>query len=195
MRPKKIKKELLTLLVNSLTLSRFVLTFYFAQAILMQRSIFESGMIFGVIGMTDLLDGKAARRWKVESHLGAALDVITDFVFMITSCFVMYLKKLFPLWMIFIISLKFFEFLFTSHILRKRGPTDDRLFIFDLVGRSIAVLFYLLPMVNIILYRILSPESFVLSQALLLPVIGGCAIISSCYRIYLCIKVFAKQMA
>lgn len=194
MRPKKIKKELLTLLVNSLTLSRFVLTFYFAQAILMQRNIYESGMIFTLIGMTDLLDGKAARRWKVESHLGAALDVITDFVFMVTSCFVMYLKKLFPLWMIFIISLKFFEFIVTSHLLRKKGPSE-RLFVFDLIGRSISVLFYVLPMVNIILYRMLSPESFVFLQTLMLPIIGGCAVLSSCYRIHLCIKSFAKQMA
>ncbi|MDO5062088.1 MAG: CDP-alcohol phosphatidyltransferase family protein [Peptostreptococcaceae bacterium] len=194
MRPKKIKKEMLKILVHSLTLSRFVLTFYFAQAIFMQRNIYESGMIFTLIGMTDLLDGKAARHWEVQSHLGAALDVTADFTFIVISCFVMFLKDLFPLWMISVIVLKFFEFIVTSHLLRKKGRSE-RLFVFDLIGRSISVLFYVLPMVNIILYRMLSPESFVFLQTLMLPIIGGCAVLSSCYRIHLCIKSFAKQMA
>ena len=38
-------------------------------------------------GVTDMLDGFLARRWKVESKVGARLDGIADFVFvMVVGC-------------------------------------------------------------------------------------------------------------
>ena len=38
-------------------------------------------IIYGTISLTDLFDGRIARRYKVESELGAKLDVFGDIVF------------------------------------------------------------------------------------------------------------------
>ena len=49
-------------------------------------------MLYLLIGATDILDGFLARRWKVESEMGAKLDSIADCIFVITVGY-----KLFPL--------------------------------------------------------------------------------------------------
>ena len=48
-------------------------------------------VIYLIAGLTDMLDGFLARRWGVESKLGARLDSLADFVFVIAVGY-----KLFP---------------------------------------------------------------------------------------------------
>ena len=45
-------------------------------------------MLFGVIAFTDFLDGFLARRWQVESALGAFLDPVAD-KFVVCTTFVL----------------------------------------------------------------------------------------------------------
>jgi len=47
--------------------------------------------LYVTAGLTDMLDGFLARRWGVESKLGARLDSLADFVFVLAVGF-----KLFP---------------------------------------------------------------------------------------------------
>ena len=49
-------------------------------------------VIYLIAGLTDILDGFLARRWAVESKLGARLDSLADFVFVLTVGY-----KFFPL--------------------------------------------------------------------------------------------------
>ena len=48
--------------------------------------------LYVTAGLTDMLDGFLARRWGVESKLGARLDSLADFVFVLTVGY-----KFFPL--------------------------------------------------------------------------------------------------
>ena len=48
-------------------------------------------VLYVVAGVTDMLDGFLARRWGVESRLGARLDSVADFVFVLVVGY-----KLFP---------------------------------------------------------------------------------------------------
>ena len=50
------------------------------------------GVLYVIAGLTDILDGFLARRWGVESKLGARLDSLADFVFVLTVGY-----KFFPL--------------------------------------------------------------------------------------------------
>ena len=49
-------------------------------------------VLYVIAGLTDILDGFLARRWGVESKLGARLDSLADFVFVLTVGY-----KFFPL--------------------------------------------------------------------------------------------------
>ena len=49
-------------------------------------------VLYVIAGTTDILDGFLARRWGVESKLGARLDSLADFVFVLTVGY-----KFFPL--------------------------------------------------------------------------------------------------
>lgn len=49
-------------------------------------------VLYVIAGTTDMLDGFLARRWGVESKLGARLDSLADFVFVLTVGY-----KFFPL--------------------------------------------------------------------------------------------------
>ena len=40
-------------------------------------------VLYLIAGLTDMLDGFLARRWRVESKLGAKLDSLADFVFVL----------------------------------------------------------------------------------------------------------------
>ena len=48
-------------------------------------------VLYVIAGLTDILDGFLARRWGVESKLGARLDGLADFVFVLAVGY-----KLFP---------------------------------------------------------------------------------------------------
>lgn len=46
--------------------------------------------LFGMLGLTDFLDGWLARRWKIASERGALLDGIADLVFYPTAAWLLY---------------------------------------------------------------------------------------------------------
>ena len=67
-------------LPNALTLARLVLIPFFV-ALMIQAGDAHSwpaGIIFGVAGVTDQIDGFLARRWHVESRFGKVADPLAD---------------------------------------------------------------------------------------------------------------------
>ena len=69
-----------TCVPNYLTLSRIAGVPVLAAAFYSPRAAAARApaLIFGIISFTDFLDGYLARRWQVESALGAFLDPIAD---------------------------------------------------------------------------------------------------------------------
>lgn len=47
-------------------------------------------ILFGLLGLTDFLDGWLARRWKIASEAGALLDGLADLVFYPTAAWLLY---------------------------------------------------------------------------------------------------------
>jgi cardiolipin synthase len=99
-------RELRTL-PNLLTLSRILLVPVFLWMMLEQKPV-EAFLIFLLAGLTDVLDGLAARLWHQKSRLGLWLDPAADKV-LLTAAFVLLslpgLSKpnAIPLWVVIIV--------------------------------------------------------------------------------------------
>lgn len=67
-------------LPNALTLARLALVPVFAAFLIAAEGghSWAAGIIFGVAGVTDQIDGFLARRWRVESRFGAVADPLAD---------------------------------------------------------------------------------------------------------------------
>ena len=65
---------------NALTLLRFAAIPVFIWLLLDDRSgpSWPAGIVFGLAGLTDQLDGYLARRWRVESPFGKVADPLAD---------------------------------------------------------------------------------------------------------------------
>ncbi|HSK30136.1 MAG TPA: CDP-alcohol phosphatidyltransferase family protein, partial [Candidatus Limnocylindria bacterium] len=71
-------------LPNTLTLIR-ILTIPFFIGFLAYHRYLEALIVFAVGGITDFLDGLAARRMNQQTALGAYLDPVADKLLVITS--------------------------------------------------------------------------------------------------------------
>jgi CDP-diacylglycerol--glycerol-3-phosphate 3-phosphatidyltransferase len=67
-------------LPNALTVARLVLIPVFVALMLVAEGghSWPAGIVFGVAGITDQVDGFLARRWQVESEFGRIFDPLAD---------------------------------------------------------------------------------------------------------------------
>ncbi|MDR3282404.1 MAG: CDP-alcohol phosphatidyltransferase family protein [Candidatus Methanoplasma sp.] len=144
----------------AVTLSRVPLTVTFcATQIFVDRPLLPCAALFATVAATDFLDGRIARRRGVQSDAGAVLDVVCDFFFIASACFVLWLQGLLPWWILATIALKFSEFWSTSALFRRRDRRKP-VFVSDPVGRAVAALFYLLPISTLAFRAVLSDSVF-----------------------------------
>src|SRR5436305_2167555 len=70
----------LTQLPNALTVGRLVLIPVFVVLMVQAEGgpSWPAGIVFGVAGVTDQLDGFLARAWRVESRFGKIADPLAD---------------------------------------------------------------------------------------------------------------------
>jgi len=70
----------LQLLPNALTVGRLILIPVFVVLMLTadEGHSWPAGIVFGVAGITDQIDGFLARRWRVESDFGRIWDPLAD---------------------------------------------------------------------------------------------------------------------
>jgi CDP-diacylglycerol--glycerol-3-phosphate 3-phosphatidyltransferase len=67
-------------LPNALTVGRLLLIPVFVALVLTAEGghSWPAGIVFGVAGITDQIDGYLARRWRVESEFGKLFDPLAD---------------------------------------------------------------------------------------------------------------------
>lgn len=126
---------LLTILLGMLTTS------YLNQTVV--NKIHYIFILNILIYITDLLDGKLARKWNVCSKIGASLDILADLGYM-TSQYYLLIRTGYMSWILLIcIYLEFLIFLKTSLYYR---PITKKIFLFNKIGKLVAIYYYLLPM-------------------------------------------------
>ncbi|MCI2036179.1 MAG: CDP-alcohol phosphatidyltransferase family protein [Oscillospiraceae bacterium] len=172
------------LAISTLTLSRVPLSLAFCSALFFQHDpFFPCAALFLLIGMTDLLDGRLARKYKAQTRTGAVLDVLCDFFFIATASSALCAQGLLPGWMLAVILLKFLEFLISSAFFRRRKRSASR-FLFDPLGRAAAVFFYLLPILVLLLYILVPAAWFPIALGAICAGIAALALVSSLLRIF-----------
>ncbi|MFH1201315.1 MAG: CDP-diacylglycerol--glycerol-3-phosphate 3-phosphatidyltransferase [Candidatus Omnitrophota bacterium] len=90
---------------NKLTLSRIVLVFVFMFFIFSHGLIYKlfALIIFTIASLTDLYDGKLARKMHQESDFGRFMDPIAD-KFLVLAAFLVFVEmKIIPAWMVILI--------------------------------------------------------------------------------------------
>lgn len=101
------------LVPSGLSILRIILAVILFYSFLSELRIF-SIIIFIFAILTDFLDGYFARRLKVTSNYGAFLDTIADFVLIITIFSAFTIVKLYPYWILILITIMFLQFILTS---------------------------------------------------------------------------------
>lgn len=138
------------ILVNALTFLRVVFSLLFALGIKDDLILPYLLLLFLLICATDLLDGKLARHYGAQTKFGAAFDIGADIFFVMISYWVLIDAGILPLWILIIAIVKFSEFLLTSFLAVKIKKTVNQPFLFDKLGKTAAILLYILPVVSII---------------------------------------------
>ena len=101
-------------LPNQLTIARIVLTFIFMFFLFSQGfwAKLTAFIIFTLAALTDLLDGKIARRWNLVTDFGRLMDPIADKILVIAAFLAFVELKIIPAWMVIVIIAR--EFLITG---------------------------------------------------------------------------------
>ena len=150
----------LALLPNAITILRVILTLIFiiilTDGLLGNHLKLPAGLyiIFAFICLSDYVDGVIARVLKAESALGGILDVLADSTFIFSSLVVFIVFGVLPLWYGAVVFIDFFVFLSTSWILARTKIKSIRsFFVFDIVGRLAAGIFYFIPLAACLVYN------------------------------------------
>ena len=159
-------------IVDALSLSRIIFGILFTYTILYLNSdLLAIIVIYFLTILSDVLDGKIARKYKIDNkNKGAKVDVLCDFAFIILSSFSLYYINLLPFWFLIIIILKLIEFFKTS----------SNELEYEKFGTFVALMFYALPGVIVLLNFFKVPITINLILCIFITI---CAIISSSLRI------------
>ena len=135
-RPKDGRRLFATVLIDLLTLSRIPLAAVFCALSLVGESLASRVALFALIVLSDLFDGRLARRLAVQSALGAILDVTADLFFVTTAITTLCVLGLLPWWLLCVALLMFVEFVITSLAARRQRGERAMLW-YDRVGRAV----------------------------------------------------------
>lgn len=183
------KKYAVFMLITCLTLSRIPLSVFAYMEITAGtiRGIYYLCLFLG-IAVSDFLDGKCARAFHVQSSFGAIADVICDFFYIMTSSYALYRLGCLPVWMLILITVKLFEFILTS-LLIKRGQYRSHVFMFDRIGRYTAIGFYVLPTVIVLCNIYLMPLFFIIRYGFYITLLLF-SLVSTYQRFILIVKIY-----
>lgn len=96
------KRENIYTIPNILTASRIVLSPFIGYCILHDYYSWALGL-FAYAGITDLLDGWIARKWKLQTVVGTIIDPMADKMLMTVLVVALTMKAALPLWLAVII--------------------------------------------------------------------------------------------
>ncbi len=140
------KSKIVRNIPNLITITRLFLTIFFLILCLNTRLYLGILFTFLLICISDIIDGKIARYLNSVTKLGSILDVLIDSFFIFSALGILCCQEhVIPLWFILIVFINLVVFITTSYIIQKFSINSRNFFVFDLIGRISAILFYLIP--------------------------------------------------
>lgn len=179
-------KTKLKMLPNLITLSRIFLTFLFVMQQYKQNYNYLV-IIFVLICITDVLDGKMSRQLKAESNLGGFLDLAADAFFIFSSFITLNIFNIIPSWYTLFIFFKFIEFIITSSLWKMFNNESREYYMKDTPGRLAAALFYITPGIIYMLFYV----SFNNLSVILIPCICITTMLTLCSSFIRCSKILS----
>jgi cardiolipin synthase len=73
---------------------------------LIKADYFTTLILFFIAGLTDMLDGFIAKKFKFQSYLGSIIDPMADKILLVSIFFTMFLTNLIPLWFFIIVLVR-----------------------------------------------------------------------------------------
>ncbi len=106
--------SMIKFLPNIITVFRIILVPFFIYFLI---SDFYHGKlialsIFTIATLSDMIDGKLARKYNIISKFGSFMDPLADKILVVSAFLVFVFLKIFPLWMLIVIIIR--DFLITS---------------------------------------------------------------------------------
>lgn len=181
-RPKDGRRLFATVLIDLLTLSRIPLAAVFCALSLAGESLASRVALFALIVLSDLFDGRLARRLAVQSALGAILDVTADLFFVTTAITTLCVLGLLPWWLLCVALLMFVEFVITSLAARRQRGERAMLW-YDRVGRAVAVALYVMPLGVLVLHSVLRDSTYMAVIGVSCAVVTVLALASAALRV------------
>lgn len=183
-------KNIIKFIPNSVTILRVFMSFIFVYLIIEQFMYKKDNFIilisiFLLICVSDLIDGKIARKTNHTSTIGAKLDVFADLSYIVISYTTLIIVSAFPIWFLVFILIKFGEFITTSNFIKNHDNSTKHSFVFDKIGRLVSVAFFIIPGL-ICIYKYLIPYGTETLISYLLYTILAAGIWSSYLRIKNC---------
>ena len=132
-----------------------------------KKSLIIAVILFLIAGLTDVLDGRIARKYNQVTNLGKILDPIADKFFQFTVALVFVLKSLIPLWVVIIIVIKELFMGLGVLLLYKKQDIVTGSFWY---GKFATVVFYCAILI-IVLFRLTKPASTVVISIGVIPLI------------------------
>lgn len=186
-------KTLVKFIPNSISIARIGLSILFVTNVTGQFSYGKNNfinlmMVFLAICLTDVIDGRIARKIRCTSVTGAKLDVLADLFFIVVSNITLISLGILPPWFLGFMLLKFIEFIMTSNFtMRHKHLRMKNVFVFDRVGRIVSAMFFVVPGAACI-FQVLTPgiaENLI--NFILYSVLAG-GLFSSYVRVKSCLK-------
>lgn len=176
-------------LVNAISALRIILSIFMVVSILsFGLNIGILTILFVMICISDFMDGRLARKFKVESKLGAILDVVADLFFIMIVSEALVSIEILPVFVPILMGVKFIEFLSTSLYVKKRYETEN-VFVSDKIGRIVAVMFYIIPYIAIVCAHFEGVYYVNICLNLFFLLVFSGALLSSMLRIKDCISI------
>jgi CDP-diacylglycerol--glycerol-3-phosphate 3-phosphatidyltransferase len=109
-------------LPNALTIARLILIPIFVALMLSAEGghSWAAGIVFGIAGITDQIDGYLARRWRVESDFGRVWDPLADRLMIDAAVILLWHADRLP-WIALVIVLRDVALIAGYNVVVKRG--------------------------------------------------------------------------
>jgi len=99
--------KMLKYIPNALTLARFVVIPFIIMSHMTENYV-TAFILLTVSGITDILDGTIARKYKLITNFGKLIDPLADKATQISILTTLALKGIIPIWIIIVLCLKEF---------------------------------------------------------------------------------------
>lgn len=136
---------------NILTALRFPLTILsIIPVFLDEHKIAVFCVLNAIVFLTDIFDGKIARKTNSETSFGELFDICADIFYTGVLGITLCCCGIVPVIIVFCELTELFVFLLTSKLLTDK---DGKILVFDYFGRILAVVFYVLPSILFVLHE------------------------------------------